>query len=140
MNKDATCKHCQFEPGSHSQSCPEYKEKKAPTIKKSLKVEQPTANANQIGKSLAVDIPEWIERFNNKFNNPETMWARDENGQWYGKQDVKEFIRVERQRAVEEAIATERLRCYDIIHNHFMKSHDKKVLNLLELIQKEILQ
>lgn len=88
------CKHCQFEPGSHSQSCPEYNEKKAPTIKKSLKVEKPTANANQIGRSLTV----------------------------------------------EEAIATERLRCYDIIHNHFMKSYDKKVLNLLELIQKEILE
>jgi hypothetical protein len=46
--------------------------------------------------------PEWVGEFDNKFLSPKTLWAQDESGKWYHKEDVKAFIHQVRQQAIEE--------------------------------------
>ena len=33
-----------------------------------------------------------LEEFDKKFKSPKTLWAEDENGKWYGKTDVRDFL------------------------------------------------
>ena len=43
------------------------------------------------------------KEFDKKFLSPKTMWVQDENGKWYGKEDIKSFYR----QKIEEKIKQE---------------------------------
>ena len=45
---------------------------------------------------------EWEKEFNTKFISPKTMWVQNKEGKWYGKEDVKEFISTQIEKAKQE--------------------------------------
>ena len=82
---------------------------------------------------------EWEKEFYDKFLSPRTMWAQDESGKWYGKEDVKQFISsllAEREKEVKEKycsvpMGVTRWKEYGIEYgywDYWMEQRDKEIL------------
>jgi hypothetical protein len=48
-----------------------------------------------------------FERFDKKFLSPRTLWAQDEEGHWYSKDDVRQFFKQEIENLLKEMIGEE---------------------------------